>query len=90
MHHPTPWVPAAHDVVTVLVKPFSPRIRLTWEVAMLGRIMGKKNGLSRIPPRVSTVRPPILNIREAAAAVAQHDPQPRRVLRLQVQARILR
>ena len=55
---PTPCVPAAHDVVTVLVKPFNPSIRLTWEVAMLGSIIGKKKGLSRIPPLVSTVRPP--------------------------------
>ena len=53
---PTDCVDAAHAVVIVLLGPSAPKWRLTFAPAILGRIIGKKNGDIRIPPRSTRTR----------------------------------
>ena len=53
---PMPWLPAAHAVITVEVYPLRPKSRLTFAAAMFGSIIGMKNGLTRMPPRLTSVR----------------------------------
>ena len=51
-----PCVPAAQAVMTVEVYPFTPYMRLMLAAAMLGSIIGMKNGDILIPPRLNSTR----------------------------------
>ena len=49
-------VEAAHAVTMVLQGPRASTWRLTFAAAVFGRIMGKKNGDMRMPPRSMRMR----------------------------------
>ena len=53
---PMDWVEAAHAVTIVLLGPRAVKWRLTLAEAMFGRIIGKKKGDRRIPPRSRRMR----------------------------------